>query len=197
MTNLRPVSPDIQEFIESDTKSAARTALDVHSRSDISTIIGKVSVQNDQPIPPGESRFFNGVILRNPTSEPLLPTSPQITTTTSLKDLDFKSAVNNAGDTGSSVIIDLSIGFNHIFNVTESVLISADNWVEGASFTIDLINTSDDVFGLSWQNFDFLADSPIEILGETRQVYTGKCVLSVDGSEQYYQIALVGNGGSI
>jgi len=92
----------------------------------------------------------------------------------SLTDLDFAGSVVKGGSS-PSISIDLSTGFNHVFQVAESILVTSAGWVEGASFTIDLINDTNTVHGVS----------------------CGKCVLSDDGSQQYFQIAFVGAGGSV
>jgi len=116
---------------------------------------------------------------------------------TSINDLDFESSVVDGGAGSSAAVVDLSRGFNHIFRVTESVLVTASGWKNGSSFTVDLINDSGSAQGVSWQGFDFLGEAPTEIENEARHVFTGKCVLSEDGSQQYFQIASVGTGGSV
>lgn len=114
-----------------------------------------------------------------------------------ISNINFPGSVNNGGDAGPSASVDLAIGFNHIFRVNESVLITAAGWIEGASFTVDLINDTAAVHGVSWQGFDFLSVLPTEIQPNSRYVFTGKCVLSEDGSQQFYQITLVGVGGAV
>ena len=298
MANFKPVSTDLQAVIESATKADARAALDICSKEEINTKFNEVSVAAGETIPPGESRFFQGVVHTNPTNSPLLPTSPQVITgnanvdfteasvptmadrpnpatkpngyvirtrsnglqwrviagqyesepityntynviaptetvvgqrhhfpngnttlytnsgpvdvssigqqgpqgepgTTTIVGLNFPETVNNVAASSPVHTIDISTNHSHIFRITESTSIVASGWVQGASFTIDLINNTDTIHGLTWQGFDFISYLPTEIHNNSRFVFTGKCVLSEDGSEEFYQIALVGTGGSI
>jgi len=112
-------------------------------------------------------------------------------------DLLFDDSINYAGDIGNSANVDLASAYTHIFDITESVVLTAMGWKEGASFTIDLINSTTTSKGLNWSGFDFIGHTPVTIKPDKRHVYTGKCILANDGVTQLYQIGLVGTEGSI